>query len=180
LKPPNWLLNPTVTISPVLEGRCNRRWWNRMIERAGKDMSSTWQGTWMQQWQRTIHCPCEKVQESGKSKVCRSMCTKGNLLPNLFHWDSTLNATDLEHNKVKNYKEVTLTVVQRFAYSNLNKVCQVLRSKNRRSMWTQTWEAPSTCMRQDAWTDLLEIAPFIHKGTNNESLFTTPEVQLTK
>jgi hypothetical protein len=21
-------------------------------------------------------------------------------------------------------------------------------------------------MRQDAWTDLLEIAPFIHKGTN--------------
>lgn len=30
-------------------------------------------------------------------------------------------------------------------------------------MWTQTWEPPSTCMRQDAWKDLLEIAPFIHK-----------------
>jgi hypothetical protein len=38
LKPPNWLLNHAVTISPVLEGRCNRRWWNRMIERAGKDV----------------------------------------------------------------------------------------------------------------------------------------------
>jgi hypothetical protein len=67
LKIPNWLLNHVVTISLVLDGRCHRKWWNRMIKRVRQDMSSTWQGTWMQQQQRTIDCPCEKVQENGKS-----------------------------------------------------------------------------------------------------------------
>jgi hypothetical protein len=103
LKPPNWLLNHAVTISPVLEGRCNRRWWNRMIERTGKDMSSTWQGTWMQQSQRTNHCPCEKVQKSGKSRSAGQCAQRAICFQIWSIWDSTLNATDLEHSKVKNY-----------------------------------------------------------------------------
>jgi hypothetical protein len=115
-----------------------------------------------------------------KVKVCRSMCTKGNLLPNLFHWDSTLSATDLEHNKVKNYLEVTLTIVQLFAYSNLNKVCQVLRSKNQRSNVNTDMGTPINLHEAGCMDRVARNCTIYPQGDQHESLFSTPEVQLTK
>jgi hypothetical protein len=114
-------------------------------------------------------------------KFCRSMCTKGNLLPNLFHWDSTLNATDLEHNKVKNYLEVSHS-------HNCSAVCLF---QPKQSLSGSQVKKPEVNVNTDMGTPInLHEAGCMDRFTRNctiypqgdqhESLFSTPEVQLTK